>query len=100
MIERICIVMDELPTSQRSWRCRQRSRATGPRTALAACTGLKWFGVRLDPEVYYIDRLPVNVDIKDYGLVALAAMIICTLSTLYPALAASKLSPVDGLRHE
>ena len=72
----------------------------GVGTALAACTGLKWFGVRLDPEVYYIDRLPVNVDLKDYALVALAAMIICTLSTIYPALAASKLSPVDGLRHE
>jgi lipoprotein-releasing system permease protein len=72
----------------------------GVGTALASCTGLKWFGVRLDPEVYYIDRLPVNVDLKDYGLVALAAMVICTLSTIYPALAASKLSPVDGLRHE
>ncbi len=72
----------------------------GVGTALASCTGLMWFGVRLDPEVYYIDRLPVNVDLKDYGLVALAAMVICTLSTIYPALAASKLSPVDGLRHE
>ena len=40
-------------------------------TALAACTGLSWFGVRLDPEVYYIDRLPVNVDAKDYAFVAL-----------------------------
>lgn len=72
----------------------------GVGTALAASTGLKWFGVRLDPEVYYIDRLPVNVDLKDYALVALAAMVICTLSTVYPALAASKVSPVDGLRYE
>ena len=72
----------------------------GVGSALAACTGLKWFGVRLDPEVYYIDRLPVNVDLKDYGMVALAAMLICTISTVYPALAASSLSPVEGLRHE
>ena len=47
-----------------------------PVLALAACTGLSWFGVRLDPEVYYIDRLPVNVDGGDYALVALAAFLI------------------------
>lgn len=68
--------------------------------ALAVCTGLKWFGVRLDPEVYYIDRLPVNVNLGDYALVALASLVICTLSTLYPAKAASKLSPLEGLRWE
>ncbi|MEO7329994.1 MAG: ABC transporter permease [Minicystis sp.] len=72
----------------------------GVAVALAACTGLSWFGVRLDPEVYYIDRLPVNVDFGDYALVALAAFTICTISTIYPAYAASKLRPVDGLRWE
>jgi len=25
---------------------------------VAMCTGLAWFGLRLDPDVYYIDRLP------------------------------------------
>ncbi|MBL8743372.1 MAG: ABC transporter permease [Myxococcales bacterium] len=68
--------------------------------ALAACTGLKWFGARLPPEVYYIDRLPVNVDLGDYGIVALGAMVICTLATLYPAHAAARITPVEGLRHE
>ncbi len=72
----------------------------GVGTALAACTGLAWFGVRLDPDVYYIDRLPVNVNGSDYATVAIAAFIICTIATIYPARAASKLSPVDGLRYE
>jgi lipoprotein-releasing system permease protein len=72
----------------------------GVGTALAACTGLSRFGVRLDPDVYYIDRLPVNVDAGDYLRVAVAAMIICTIATLYPAFAASELRPVDGLRWE
>jgi lipoprotein-releasing system permease protein len=72
----------------------------GVGTALAACTGLAWFGVRLDPDVYYIDRLPVNVDPKDYGMVAIAALLICTIATIYPARAASKLEPVEGLRWE
>jgi lipoprotein-releasing system permease protein len=67
-------------------------------TGLAVCTGLSWFGLRLDPDVYYIDRLPISVHPIDFAKVALAALIICTLSTLYPAYAASRLRPVDGLR--
>ncbi|MBX3210516.1 MAG: ABC transporter permease [Labilithrix sp.] len=69
-------------------------------TGLAMCTGLKWFGLRLDPEVYYIDRLPISVNGWDFLTVAAAALTICTLSTVYPAYAASRLRPVDGLRYE
>lgn len=72
----------------------------GVGTALASCLGLSWFGVRLDPDVYYIDRLPVNVNATDYAMVAVAAFLICTIATIYPAHAASKLPPVDGLRYE
>jgi lipoprotein-releasing system permease protein len=72
----------------------------GVGTALAACTGLAWFGVRLDPDVYYIDRLPVNVNPADYALVAGAALVICTLATIYPAKTAADLSPLEGLRWE
>lgn len=72
----------------------------GVATGLATCTGLKWFGLRLDPEVYYIDKLPISVNGWDFLTVAAAALTICTLSTLYPAYAASRLRPVDGLRYE
>ncbi len=68
--------------------------------ALAVCLGLEWSGVRLDPDVYYIDRLPINVDLQDYVLVALAALGICTIATIYPALTAARVRPVDGLRYE
>ena len=69
-------------------------------SALAICLGLSWTGMRLDPDVYYIDRLPVNVDPGDYGVVAIAALVICTLATLYPAYTASRVRPVEGLRYE
>lgn len=69
-------------------------------TGLSVCTGLSWFGLRLDPDVYYIDRLPISVNGWDFLTVAVAAFTICTLSTLYPAFAASRLRPVDGLRYE
>ena len=72
----------------------------GVANALALCLGLSWTGVRLDPDVYYIDRLPVNVSASDYAMVALASLIICTLATVYPALTAASVRPVDGIRYE
>jgi len=72
----------------------------GVATGLAGAKGLQWFGVRLDPDVYYIDKLPISVDFVDFVLVALSAFFITTLATLYPALAASRLRPVDGIRWE
>ncbi len=74
--------------------------AFGVTMSLALCLGLKWFGLPLNPEVYYIDRLPINVDPIDFVIVTLAALSICTLSTIYPAKAASRIQPVDGLRYE
>jgi lipoprotein-releasing system permease protein len=72
----------------------------GVATGLAAALGLRWFGVRLDPDVYYVDRLPINVDPSDFAIVALSALFITTLATLYPAFAASRLRPVEGIRYE
>jgi lipoprotein-releasing system permease protein len=72
----------------------------GVATGLAATLGLKWFGVRLDPDVYYVDKLPINVEWSDFTLVALAALLITTIATIYPAVAASRLRPVDGIRYE
>ncbi|MFC1641696.1 FtsX-like permease family protein [Myxococcota bacterium] len=69
-------------------------------TGLATTLGIKYSGVRLNPEVYYVDRLPVSVEPSDFALVALAAMVITTLATVYPALAASRLRPVEGIRYE
>ena len=34
----------------------------GPRARLRGCFAMEHFGVRLNPEVYYIDRLPVHTD--------------------------------------
>ncbi len=74
--------------------------AFGVATGVAMCVGLKWFGVRLDPDVYYIDRLPVATNPSDYATIAVSAILICTVVTIFPATAAAGLRPVDGLRHE
>ncbi len=72
----------------------------GVTAGFAVCAGLAWFGLRLDPDVYYIDRLPIAVNGWDFLTVAVSALTICTLATVYPAYAASTLRPVEGLRHE
>jgi lipoprotein-releasing system permease protein len=72
----------------------------GVATGFATAQGLKAFGVRLDPDVYYVDRLPIHVDPLEYLMVAAAALLITTVATIYPAVAASKLRPVDGIRYE
>jgi lipoprotein-releasing system permease protein len=72
----------------------------GVSAGFVAMTGLHVYGFRLDPEIYYVERLPVHVDGNDYLLIGLCAFAITTLATLYPAYAASRLRPVEGIRHE
>jgi lipoprotein-releasing system permease protein len=64
------------------------------------CFAAEHFGVRMNPEVYYIDRLPVHVDLAEFALTGVAAVGICLMVTIYPALLASRLRPVDALRYE
>lgn len=72
----------------------------GVSTGASLCAGLAWFGLRLDPDIYYIDRLPINVSAWDYATVAASTLIICAIATVFPAMQAAALRPVDGLRYE
>jgi lipoprotein-releasing system permease protein len=60
----------------------------------------KTFGIPLDPDIYYIDRLPVHVEPASVAAVLLAGIGISVLATLYPAWLAARLRPVEGLRYE
>ena len=67
---------------------------------LGTCLLIDKVGIPLDPDVYYINNLPVLVDPAQFGFVALAATALAYLATLYPATKAARLRPVDGLRSE
>ena len=67
---------------------------------LLICVVVSRYGYALDPHVYLIDRLPVRVSVVEILYTLSVTMLICLGSTLYPALRASRLEPVDGLRYE
>lgn len=56
--------------------------------------------IRLNPDVYYLDTLPVQISVVMFGVVALAAMAVSFAATLYPSWQASRQDPVEGLRYE
>jgi len=59
------------------------------------------FGFKiLSSDVYYIDKLPSQVNSLDVILIVLTAVLISLLATLYPAWRASKLDPAEALRYE
>jgi lipoprotein-releasing system permease protein len=64
------------------------------------CLLIDRVGIPLDPEVYYISNLPVLIDPAQFAGVALTALVLSYLATLYPATKAARLRPVDGLRAE
>ncbi len=66
---------------------------------LSACVAVKSFGFPLNPDVYYIDRLPIHIDGSSIAIIALAGVIISGLAALYPALLAIRIRPATGLRH-
>lgn len=56
--------------------------------------------VRIDPAVYFIDRLPVHVQLLDVLVVILASFLLAVIATFFPARAAARLTPVEAIRHE
>lgn len=67
---------------------------------LGSCLLIWRFGLPLDPDVYYIQKLPIVVRPSEIASVAGAALGLCCLATLYPAYLASRMRPVEGLRYE
>jgi lipoprotein-releasing system permease protein len=64
------------------------------------CELLQSIGLQLDPEVYYIEGLPVNMDVVEFVLIAGIAFHISFIATIYPSRRASRLRPAEGLRYD
>jgi len=54
----------------------------------------------MDPTVYYDTSIPSRVEGWNVALIAVAALALTTLATIYPALRAAGTPPADALRYE
>jgi lipoprotein-releasing system permease protein len=72
----------------------------GVAIGLVTCYVVSAYGYHLDPKVYLIDRLPIDVRWFEVLLVAGVTLLISLIATWAPAKAASALRPVEGLRYD
>ena len=72
----------------------------GVAIGLVTCYVVSAYGYHLDPKVYLIDRLPIDVRWYEVLAVAGITIIVSLLATWAPAQAAASLRPVEGLRYD
>lgn len=66
------------------------------RQFLSRLTGTELFS----PELYYLSRLPADLNAGEVISVVVMSLILSFLATLYPSWRAAKLDPVEALRYE
>jgi lipoprotein-releasing system permease protein len=79
--------------------------AVGAMLGLAGGLFLVWLldryqFITIPGDIYFIERLPVAVEVADIGLILGLSVIISLVATLYPAWQAARLMPVEAIRHE
>lgn len=64
--------------------------------------GVQWVTGRtvLDPNVYYLTKMPADINPTETASIVVMALVLSVLATLYPSWRASKLDPVEALRYE
>jgi lipoprotein-releasing system permease protein len=60
----------------------------------------KYQFIKLDAQVYFIDHLPVSTQPMDVMWIVVASIAIAAIATVYPSVQASRLFPIEAIRHE
>ncbi|MBN2344706.1 MAG: FtsX-like permease family protein [Deltaproteobacteria bacterium] len=71
---------------------------TGLLVGYLLCMTLKHVGLPIPPEVWYIDKLPVDISYWEFFWVGATSLVITTIATIYPTRVASGITPVEGLK--
>lgn len=71
----------------------------GTVSGVVICFLLKKYDFIQLPDAYPFSTLPVQLEYFDVCTIAVSAIIICFLSTLYPSYKASRMDPVEALRY-
>lgn len=61
----------------------------------------RFFGFQVMPgDVYYVSQIPSLLEFEDVAIIAVAAFVLTSLATLYPARRAARINPALALRYE
>jgi lipoprotein-releasing system permease protein len=63
---------------------------------------ISWFTATelFSPELYFLSKLPADMDAGETTAVVVMALTLSLLATLYPSWRAARLDPVEALRYE
>jgi lipoprotein-releasing system permease protein len=56
--------------------------------------------ITIPAEVYFIDHLPIQMQVTDTLTVVLASLLVAVLATIYPSRRAAALVPVEAIRYQ
>jgi lipoprotein-releasing system permease protein len=62
------------------------------------CKWILAYGFPLDPKVYFISKLPVQIRASEFALTGCFAVLACLFATVWPALHAARLRPAEAFR--
>jgi lipoprotein-releasing system permease protein len=74
--------------------------AFGLLLGVVVCKLLLVYALPLDPKVYFISHLPVQVRPIEFVLVGVFAILVCLVATIWPAVHASRLRPAEAFREQ
>lgn len=74
--------------------------AIGLGLGVLVCRGLLVYSFPLDPKVYFISKLPVQVHPHEFVMVGLFAVLVCLMATVWPAMYAARLRPAEAFREQ
>jgi lipoprotein-releasing system permease protein len=60
----------------------------------------KYHLIHLPPDMFMVSNVPVELNPWNFILVAVATIALCMLASVYPALQAARLRPVEVIRYE
>ena len=73
----------------------------GTASGLGLCLLMqKYHFIRIPVDIYSIEYLPVFINYRDIFLIAVLGLLFSFISSLFPAIRASRLSPCEALRYE
>lgn len=64
------------------------------------CVFINGLSIGVAQDVYYIDRIPVDMSVGTFAAAGIGSMILTVIATVYPGAKAASVNPSEVLRHE